>query len=469
MLALRGRTLFDVRRLALRIQSVGDKANRLQSGHAFRASSISTTSRSFSSTADAAVSTDLSVSSEAAPVQSPSSQSTEPNAPRSYPLAVEPLRSVPKAARTLDVRQMPTPEEMDALEQTIKPHQNVKAFKLIAYFRVTRQLDRLLDFFERLPSLEIVPDAYVWNDIVAACVREKRYDLTKLYWNAMIESGVLPSNYLYVVTISTLLGHGQRDSADQLLREAEGIGLRLSTQLYAFFCESLLRGGRHDELRELYARMRTLGVHIDASVTIALVRSAYANRNIDELRRFYADLLAAGARPTSELMAQVVDAEYRHGSADEAWRVVESHPQHSLVPTVSLLRRVMHEEERRGQNALVPRVLALAQQFDLDTSDMYSTLFDALAHVDVVDVGERVMSDLLVKRPERIDVGVVASYCRMLSARARAAMTPVIKFDAMRAQARELGSALQLRIDAAANTSAVRHMTCVCVCVCVRV
>lgn len=279
---------------------------------------------------------------------------------------------------------VPPVDELLQRAKALRPGQKYQALQLLSFFRFTHLLDPMLDLFERLPELGIVPDAFAWNDVIASCIRERRSDLAMMYWDAMISSGFRPGHYIYVIVVTGFIGAGDRESAAKLLLETEASGVLLSTVVYRRFLNMLFEQRAYDAMRDVYERMGRRGVARDFDIYSLMIRAAAEAAKIEDVRTYFATMLESGFMPSTELMTSLVIAEYVHGSDAEGWRIINEFSKYNLTPPISLLRRVINEEDRRGNTILIPRVVLFARQLGYPVRELYSAAIEAMVHIDVL-------------------------------------------------------------------------------------
>jgi pentatricopeptide repeat protein len=279
---------------------------------------------------------------------------------------------------------IPSLDELHEEANALKPGQRYLAFQLLSLYRFAQSLDGMLDLFERLPELAIVPDVFAWNDVIAACVREKRFDLAMMYWDAMVSSDIRPGRYSYVIVVIGFIEASDRVNAARLLLESETNGFLLSTQIYRRYLNLLNKQRAYDEMRDVYARMGRLGVARDVDVYSLMIRAAADEAKIEDVRAYFATLLEAGLTPTIDLLATIVVAEYTIGSPAEGWRVVNEFSKYNLTPPLTLLLRIINEEDRHGNTVLIPRIVLYARQLGYPIRLLYAAAMEAMLHVDVI-------------------------------------------------------------------------------------
>nr|AYM00500.1 pentatricopeptide repeat protein [Salvia miltiorrhiza] len=221
----------------------------------------------------------------------------------------------------------------DMIDKDVSP--NVFTYNiLIRGLCANKNIDRGLDFFEKMEKRGCLPNVVTYNTLIDAYCKSgninEAYALLELMWEKNLEPNVITYN----VIINGLCREGRMRETSKVFMEMKDQGLVPNEVTYNTLINGYCKEGNFHQALVLHAEMVRNGLSPNVVTYTSLINSMCKARNLRRAMEFFDQMQVRGLNPNEKTYTTLIDGFCQQGFMDEAYRILNEMIARGFSPSI---------------------------------------------------------------------------------------------------------------------------------------
>ncbi|KAL5210614.1 hypothetical protein ABZP36_006237 [Zizania latifolia] len=246
-----------------------------------------------------------------------------------------------------------------------------------------------------LSNAEVRKKVILYNVVLKALRKRRRWGDTEALWDEMLREGVQPDNATFSTVISCARGCALPNKAVEWFEKMTDFGCSPDMLTYSVVIDAYGRAGDAEMALRLYDRARGEQWQLDPVICATVIKVHSNSGNFDGALNVFEEMKATGVKPNLVVYNTVLDA---MGRAMRPWVVKTIHRElvsQKMLPnraTYSCLLQA-YTRARYAEDAMAVYRMMKDEVMDIDVV-LYNMLLSMCADIGYVDEAEEIFRDM---------------------------------------------------------------------------
>ncbi|KAM5576210.1 pentatricopeptide repeat-containing protein [Rosa sericea] len=252
-------------------------------------------------------------------------------------------------AQDLAVRRLAKSHRFADIESFIESHKNDPKIKqepylstLIRSYGRAGMFEHALKTYDQMDQLGTPRSAISFNSLLTACNLSKQFDKVPQFFDEIPSKyGVSPDKVSYGILIKSFCEAGKPEKAIETVRMMEEKGIEVTAVTFTTIFNALYKKGNSEEADKLWNEMVEKGCEVDVAAYNVKIMYAHVNGSPEDVKALIDEMSGAGLKPDAISYNYLMACYCRCGMMEEAEKVYRGLEANKLNPNAATFRTLV--------------------------------------------------------------------------------------------------------------------------------